>query len=262
VSLGASGAVAISPDGSLLAVGEDDGVTRLVAIDGSGVLGSFVGHWGAVSSLAFSPDGKFFASGATEEAIHLFNFEEATSGQWLHPALDMGAPNSGPTAKAIWPPPNQMLRGHPGGVGAVVFSPDGRQLASCSKTNVVKLWNVDTGEETARLIGHGKTVNSVAFSPNGAVLASSSSSTPSDGALDLWSVPTGQLVGTIRVIRDQEAVCVIAPTGHISFYGDMQDVPICRVGAFTHPFDLCEERFKVPDLLAKIFLNDHSYLDP
>jgi WD40 repeat protein len=52
-------------------------------------------------------------------------------------------------------------------VNSVAFSPDGKRLASGSDDNPVRLWDLTTGRESARLEGHTNGVSSVAFSPDG-----------------------------------------------------------------------------------------------
>lgn len=66
------------------------------------------------------------------------------------------------------------LRGHTRPVNGVVFSPDGRRLASASNDRTIKLWNTMTGEELFTLRGHNSGVLSVAVSPDGHRLASGS----------------------------------------------------------------------------------------
>ncbi len=65
---------------------------------------------------------------------------------------------------------------------SVAFSPDGSQLASGLTDDTIRLWDVDTGEETRRLTGHTSNVASVAFSPDDSQLASGSL----DGTIRLW----------------------------------------------------------------------------
>ncbi len=69
-------------------------------------------------------------------------------------------------------------------VFSVVFSPDGKYLASGSRDTTVKLWNVESQKEVATLQGHSRSVRSVAFSPDGKYLASGSY----DKTIKLWSV--------------------------------------------------------------------------
>jgi WD40 repeat protein len=71
----------------------------------------------------------------------------------------------------------------------VAFSPDGKQLATTSADQTLRLWDTATGKPHGeRLTGHTDTVNRVAFSPDGALLATASS----DRTLRLWDTATGK----------------------------------------------------------------------
>ncbi len=74
--------------------------------------------------------------------------------------------------------------GHSWSVNSVVFSPDGKYLASGSADETVKLWSVESQKEVTMLQGHDNTVYSVAFSPDGKYLASGSQ----DKTVKLWSI--------------------------------------------------------------------------
>jgi len=86
------------------------------------------------------------------------------------------------------------LKGHGNLVSSVVFSPDGKTLASASWDSTVKLWDVATRQELATLKGHGNPVWSVAFSTDGKTLASGSS----DGTVNLWEAATEKQVAAQR----------------------------------------------------------------
>jgi WD40 repeat protein len=64
--------LALSPDGSVLAVGYQDGSVRLWNMDNGEQLAVLKGHEGRVMSLAFSPDGTLLASGGTDGTVRLW----------------------------------------------------------------------------------------------------------------------------------------------------------------------------------------------
>jgi WD40 repeat protein len=57
------------------------------------------------------------------------------------------------------------LKGHTRGVRSVVFSPDGKRLASASEDSLVKVWDAQTGQELLTLQGHANEAYTVVFSP-------------------------------------------------------------------------------------------------
>ena len=78
-----------------------------------------------------------------------------------------------------------ILHGHSGGVGNVVFSPNGHLLASAGFDGTIRLWDpVSHRQLGAPLRGNRSFVNGVAFSPDGRTLASAGE----DGTIRLWSV--------------------------------------------------------------------------
>src|SRR5262249_8595497 len=62
------------------------------------------------------------------------------------------------------------------------FHPDGTRLATGGRDRAVWLWDLERGEEVARLPGHSSYVWSLAFSPDGKTLVSGSG----DSTVRLW----------------------------------------------------------------------------
>jgi WD40 repeat protein len=96
-----------------------------------------------------------------------------------------------------------FLREHAESVTDVVFSPDGKKLASASADGTVIVWNVLYGRPIGPpMIGHNGQVTSVAFRPDGTTLASGGA----DGQVLVWDVLTGTLrdaplVGHTKEVR-------------------------------------------------------------
>src|SRR5262249_10881493 len=72
---------------------------------------------------------------------------------------------------------------------SIAFSPDGRMLAAASNDDVIKLWEVATGNLVATFVGPAGTT-SVTFSPDGGgtLTTSDQNGTPVVWALDLKQV--------------------------------------------------------------------------
>ena len=83
-----------------------------------------------------------------------------------------------------------VLRGHPGVVLDIAFSPKGTHLASGSDDGTIRLWNAATGRLERILRGHGQSVTSVSYSPDGRRVLSSGA----DGTVRVWRVDGGPTV--------------------------------------------------------------------
>jgi WD40 repeat protein len=88
----------------------------------------------------------------------------------------------------------ETLKGHTEAVYSVSFSPNGKTLASASKDNTVKLWDINSGQVIKTLKGHISGVIKVNFSPDGKTLASASG----DGTVKLWDINSGQVIKTLK----------------------------------------------------------------
>jgi WD40 repeat protein len=125
------------------------------------------GHWGRVTSLAFSPDGSVLASGSqADSTIRLW---ELATGREL-----------------------RTLTGHEFGISSLAFSKDGSLLASASSDRTIKLWEVASGRELRTVTTYNRFAYVVQFSPDGRLLA-----TVGDDSVDLWEIGSWRKIRTI-----------------------------------------------------------------
>lgn len=146
-------------------------------------------HADGVLSLAFSPCGKFLATGAEDNTIRLWSIPDGIE--------------------------IQAIQAHEGDVRAVTFDPDGDVFASASWDKSVKIWRTSDCSTLASASKHAGPVNCLAFSPDGAMLYSGSD----DGTIKVFSSPKGWLEKTLEPgIGDIKALAV-SPKGLIAAGG-------------------------------------------
>jgi RNA polymerase sigma factor (sigma-70 family) len=176
---------AFSPDGRTLATIESAGGLRLRDF----ATGREQRQWHVTKNeyyqrLAFSPDGRFVAAGASR-------FDEATKNEEKFI-------NVWDTAAST--ERRRRLAGNWLFLNDLKFSHDGTTLATASndtESNIVgqkpekgstRIWDLATGKERKRFAVEGCNVRSVAFSPDGKLLAAS----VSDGTIRFYDLATGR----------------------------------------------------------------------
>ncbi len=152
---GAVTAIALSPDGKTLVTGSLEKVVKLRAFPGGQLL------WARrldyrVLAIAFSPDGRHFATAGSDGSLRLWDLASEQE--------------------------RRILGQHSQQACAVAFSPDGKTLASGGWDHQLKFWDLDQGAEQWSFDEHRDGVLGVAFSPDGQKLLSCSA----DHTIKIW----------------------------------------------------------------------------
>ena len=142
-------ALAFSPDGTRVATGGEDGLTRLWDTATGAMTAECRGHTRKVLSVAFRPDGRRLVTASADGAVR----------QW--------DPASGREVES----PYEL---HTGEVVTAAYSPDGLRIASGGTDRIIRVWGAADRHDVAVLHGHTGIVGDLAFSADGRRLTSTS----------------------------------------------------------------------------------------
>ncbi|XP_041097194.1 notchless protein homolog 1 [Polyodon spathula] len=129
---------------------------------------SLEGHSEAVISVAFSPTGKYLASGSGDTTVRFWDLNTET--------------------------PHFTATGHKHWVLSIAWSPDGKKLASGCKNSQIFIWDPNTGQQIGKVLaGHTKWITYLCWeplhlNPECRYLASASK----DCAIRIWDTALGK----------------------------------------------------------------------
>jgi WD40 repeat protein len=175
-----------------------------------------------VLGVAVSPD-KTAVAASRGNQIHVY---DAGSGTHIRTLIDpqLTAPDKKPLKAA-----------HLSLVDSLVFSPDGKYLASGAFQEVI-LWDAQTGVIRQRLTGFADRVVALAFSNNGKLLATGGGAPTQDGEIKVFDVATGKQVVEVK-------------NGHsdtvfgVAFSPDDKILATCGADKFVKTFEMPSGKF-------------------
>jgi len=156
-------AIALSPDGKVLATGGYDQKIKLWSTSTGIELKLLKGHNGCVNGLSFRPDGKVLASACADRTVKLWDV------------------STGARLDTLSQPLKEQY--------AVAFSPDGKTLAGGGADNRIRFWRVSekalegSNPILASRFAHEGAILSLLFAADGETLISSAA----DKTVKLWN---------------------------------------------------------------------------
>jgi len=191
-------AVALSPDGEILAWALEDLSIQMIRISDKKLLHTLTGHTDLIGKLSFSPNGKRLFSASHDTWVRIWDM----GGNLVHAFQPPGALDF----------PNEVL-----GIG---ISPDGTMLASIPFDGPVKLWDLKDYKLVRELRGlaggsGGYDTSDISFSPDGQLVASDTAT-----GLFLWKTSDGtELLGGNPGINSMAAA--FSPDGRFLAYSEI-----------------------------------------
>jgi serine/threonine protein kinase len=214
-------------------------VTGPTAVDPA-LVRTFVGHTGTVRTVAYSPDGKYVASGSgwpfTDQTVRLW---EVATGKQVWAADQKFATNS-----LAFCPKDYILCSDPaslrlldvksgatvrvfekqiGTLHSVAASFDGRRGLSGGVDGVLRVWDNQSGKEFRAFQPSMGWLMFVAFSPNGRYVASGGN----NGNVAVWDTETGKLTSTYRGVAHRIGHAGgFTPDGRYVVFGENETIVV------------------------------------
>lgn len=233
-----SGPFAFSPDGNHLVAkykpSEGGYQLKIWSFPACELKKTLTAHDKLIKHVAWSSDGKLFASSSDDGTLKLWNgesgelvrqmevegkaglFSFSPDGSYLA-AICGSDPSSffKPALVMLWEVSTGKLvtkiEGFDKGLEPIAFSPNGKYLATGERESAgakASLWEIPSGKLIRTFEGHIYWVSQLAFSPDGLFLA-----TGSANEMTLWNLSTGEKIGTVKAATEGLTCIAFSPDG-------------------------------------------------
>jgi len=176
-------AVAVSPDGRLIAAAGDDHFVRLWSAADGNLTAAWREHADWVRAIAFHPTGKRLLTAGDDHELRLWDL------------------SNGSVLKVVR---------NPGGIlHRAMFLPDGKRLVASGFDNRVRFYDAESGEPVRELTAASDDVRALAVAPNGTTLAAAGR----NGVLRIWDLADFKQVAEAPAHRMRVRVLAYSPDG-------------------------------------------------
>ncbi|CEQ39767.1 SPOSA6832_01332, partial [Sporobolomyces salmonicolor] len=208
--------VSWAPNDERFATGADDGVIKIWNFERMKEEKVLTGHGWDVKCVKWHPTKGLLASGSKDNLVKFWDPRTSTvlTTLYVYLVLYFPLPSLIPAASSNRTRSRPLLsHGHKNTIQALSWSPNGHMVATASRDQLVKVFDIRAMKELVTLRGHKKEVCSVAWHPiHSDVLVSGGS----EGSILHWSLPDPAPKETLEFAHDSNVWSLAYhPLGHL-----------------------------------------------